>query len=189
MQREIFNRISMKLLMRQHGSYTKTCFWRTYLNEDTDLATLIPASFSLFSTGFSVLYHSSEASAASLELLLELECIACVACMWLQGCLWQCKSNEQDAKSCVTTAKSVLPVHGPGFGKELLKPHQGVQPGAQVRVNILHRYRNEVKAVVLKNVTSRGSNIILKNFIQCLWFQETSVEKMKWIFKITIKHI
>lgn len=56
-QREDFNRIPMKLLMRQHGNYSKTCFWRTNLNENTDLANLIPASFSLFSTGFAILYH------------------------------------------------------------------------------------------------------------------------------------
>lgn len=84
-QRETFNRISMNLLMRQRGSYTKTCFWRTNLNEDTDLATPVPASFSLFSTGFAVLHHSSEASAGSLELLLKLECISCVPAWGYRG--------------------------------------------------------------------------------------------------------
>lgn len=108
-QKEIFNRISMKLLMRQHGSYSTTCFWRTNLNEGTDLATLIPASFSLFSTGFAVLYRSSEASAGPLVLHLELECISCVAWIWLQGCLWQCKSKEQGSKSVVTAKKVSCP--------------------------------------------------------------------------------
>lgn len=75
--------------------------------------------------------------------------------------------------------------------KGALKPHQGVQQSAWCRGEGKYSSQilDELKAIVLKNVTSRGRNIILKNFIQWLWFQEASVEKMKWILKITIKHI
>lgn len=132
-QNEIFNRISMKLLMRQHGSYSTTCFWRTNLNEGTDLATLIPASFSLFSTGFAVLYRSSEASAGPLVLHLELECISCVAWIGLQGCLWQCKSKEQGSKSVWSQPKK-CPAHASSWlWKGALKPHQAVHQSAWCR--------------------------------------------------------
>lgn len=66
LQREIFNRIAMKLLKRRHGNYCRSCFWRPSLNEGTDLTTQIPAPPSPFSTGFAVLHHSSEASPSQL---------------------------------------------------------------------------------------------------------------------------
>lgn len=66
LQREIFNRITMKLLKRRHGNYCRSCFWRPSLNEGTDLTTQIPAPPSSFSTGFAVLHQFSEASPSQL---------------------------------------------------------------------------------------------------------------------------
>lgn len=179
-QEENFHRILMKLLMRQHGTPKLAFEGQIWMRVQIGLLYFqLPSPSSVLVMLFCI------------ALVKSLQLHWCFSWTWLHECLWQCKANEQGSKSPVATAKKVsclcmfLALESSSESPSECTVTSLVPRWGQIP----HRYWNEMQAIVLKIATSRGSNIILRNFIQCLLFQEASVEKMKWILKITIKHM